>query len=386
MFHSGQAKPIGGFFEKIPHYITDTGIAGSEFPKTGASTAECAVLNSEYRFEWNPKHFYFNSAINALNFFFTHDFNNFKRIFIPAYTCPNLHDSVLSWAIKNDSEWKFYNIDHNFLPIIKNPLHKGDVIILTNYFGILDNRLHHWYLKNRVMLKDALTIVDNSQSLFSSISPFDLGFYSFRKFVGVSNGAALISDSNPGDDFIRNYSLLQEDLSPAIPFHSRLRAEGNLKDGFAEFKRYEAALEEEKHKKASSFVLSEMERIDFRREREVRRNNFMTLHDALGERNILELPSTDEFEAPLIYPFLFKHGKGMDFHKRLIDSGIFVARYWSKLIKDRDSDMQHSQRIILNKFEQNLANDLLPLPIDGRYGSQEMKYIISKINLWSNNS
>jgi hypothetical protein len=55
--------------------------------------------------------------------------------------------------------------------------------------------------------------------------------------------------------------------------------------------------------------------------------------------------------------------------QKLIENRIFVATYWPNVFEwCRSKDLEY-----------NLANNLLPLPIDQRYGKEELCYIVSKL-------
>jgi hypothetical protein len=72
-------------------------------------------------------------------------------------------------------------------------------------------------------------------------------------------------------------------------------------------------------------------------------------------------------EVPMVYPFLHKNGEQI--RSYLIKNHIYVAQYWpNKLI-----------RPLLGSFEDELTNDLVAIPIDHRYGKEEMLRIVDKL-------
>ena len=68
----------------------------------------------------------------------------------------------------------------------------------------------------------------------------------------------------------------------------------------------------------------------------------------------------------MVYPFMTDTNRNL--RKELIDNKIFVARYWPNVE-------------MLNGFETefNMANGIIPLPCDQRYGEREMDRIIDVI-------
>jgi len=85
----------------------------------------------------------------------------------------------------------------------------------------------------------------------------------------------------------------------------------------------------------------------------------------IGE-NDLDLPLEAD-AVPMVYPFLALI-KGL--REKLIENKIFVARYWPNVLDWTTKD----------DIEYLLACQMQPLPIDQRYGEEEMKKIIEIIN------
>ena len=80
-----------------------------------------------------------------------------------------------------------------------------------------------------------------------------------------------------------------------------------------------------------------------------------------------KVPDFENVVCPLIYP-LYSEDVGLK--EYLISKGVFVPTYWPYVIKTCTPDM----------IEYDLASHLIALPIDQRYGLDEMKYILSVID------
>lgn len=80
-------------------------------------------------------------------------------------------------------------------------------------------------------------------------------------------------------------------------------------------------------------------------------------------RNLLDMSDFGFFECPMIYPY---YVDDKTLRKKLIDNRIYVATYWPNVLKWCSED----------KLEYELTNNIIALPIDQRYGSEEMDYII----------
>ena len=104
--------------------------------------------------------------------------------------------------------------------------------------------------------------------------------------------------------------------------------------------------------------------IDYKKVIARRRINFKMLHEMLGADNSLSIPHMDTFACPMVYPFLPKEDTGM--RNRLIGNRIYVARYWQNVLSWCNPQ----------DIESQLANHIIPLPIDQRYGEKEMIKII----------
>ena len=102
--------------------------------------------------------------------------------------------------------------------------------------------------------------------------------------------------------------------------------------------------------------------IDFEEVKNRRRKNFELLHNHLRSSNLFKVPSMDTFACPMVYPYLTNDST---MRQRLISNNVFVATYWPNV-------MQWVKEGVL---ESRLAEKLLPLPIDQRYGEREMNVI-----------
>lgn len=106
-----------------------------------------------------------------------------------------------------------------------------------------------------------------------------------------------------------------------------------------------------------------MQGIDYARIAEQRRANYQLLNNALGKSNTLSLP-LEEDAVPMVYPYL---APVRSLREKLIENKVFVARYWPNVLEWTTKD----------DIEYLLAYQAQPLPIDQRYGEEEMKRIIS---------
>lgn len=89
------------------------------------------------------------------------------------------------------------------------------------------------------------------------------------------------------------------------------------------------------------------------------------MHKYLGEDNLLNI-SLCENSVPMVYPF---YTSNTELRKYLIEQKVYVAKYWSNILQwCKYSDIEYS-----------LCNGILPLPVDQRYGKDEMQRIVKLI-------
>jgi hypothetical protein len=202
-------------------------------------------------------------------------------------------------------------------------------------------------------------VLDYSQSFFAP--PVDEALatiYSPRKFFGVPDGGLLISRvpvSLPEGQDTGSFERMS---------HLMRRLGDCPEAGYAEYQHSEESLTECEPKRMSSLTERILSSINFDHASKKREENFLFLHERLGEDNKISL-DISSITAPLCYPFLTHDA---DLRRRLINNRVFVATYWIDAIS-RVSD----------EWAEKMVRNLLPLPIDQRYGQKDMERLVSII-------
>ena len=273
----------------------------------------------------------------------------YKKVYVPYYTC----EAVMEPINKLGIPYEFYHIDVHFEIRDRFTLKEGEALLYTNYFGLKQRYVEHLAEKTGFHL-----IVDNTQAFYAKpIQGIDT-FYTCRKFFGVADGAYLYTDKLLRDDF-------EQDESYDRMAHLLKRIDLSAEQGFADFRKVDDGLDNLPIRRMSKLTQRIMQSIDYEAAAKKRRENYQMLHEVLGKENNLELP-LDDNAVPMVYPYLVPV-EGL--REKLIENKVFVARYWPNVLewtKDKE-------------FEYLLAYQMQPLPIDQRYGEEEMKYIINKI-------
>lgn len=321
----GTLKSIGGYFElELPPSNTD-------------------FVNSNGIFV--------NSGQNALEYILMVLGSKIKKLFLPYYTC----DVVLKPILRLGIDYEFYHINKS-LEIFEYPdLKEGEYIIVNNYFGIKDRYINEVFIKYNDKL-----IVDNAQAWYSSVPENASGLYSPRKFYGIPDGGIAVVNGSLDVNYEKatsydkcNHLLKRIDLNP--------------ENGYNDFKEFSEIIANEPIMQMSSLSYRILSSINFERVKEKRRSNFKYIHNILKNSNKLTIPDIDSFVCPMVYPYLPNDLKLRD---KLINNKVYVATYWPNVFDWCEE----------NSTECFLAQGIVPLPIDQRYGEAEMKQIVNIIH------
>ncbi len=316
-----QVKAIGGFFE-----LADKDCECGRMPVDGIALNTCR---------------------NALEYIILH-LPDVRRIFVPYYTC----DAVIEPLKRLPVEYEFYHINELLEIAEELTLEEGEYLIANNYFGIKDA-----YIEELAQTYCDRLIVDNAQALFVPVLSNIKAAYSTRKYVGVADGGFAVGVPAIG---VIDY---EEDDSSEHDSHLYIRKERGAEAGFRDYQANECKLDNQPIRRMSPQTESILSQIDYDLVIEKRRQNYEHLHIALGEKNLLQLPSMDSFICPMVYPFMTDDES---LRRRLIQNKVFVARYWPNVLDWCEKD----------KLEYKLATLVIPLPVDQRYGYMEMNKII----------
>lgn len=273
----------------------------------------------------------------------------YHKVYIPYYTC----DVLLEPFRKLDVAYEFYQINANLEIAEKLVLQQGEALLYTNYFGLKQR-----YIDQLATQYGQRLIVDNTQAFYAKpIEGIDT-FYTCRKFFGVPDGAYLYIDKILDED-------LEQDLSWERMTFLNKRIDIGAEAGYTDFKKLSHSLTGQPIKRMSKLTERLMYSIDYQAIAQHRRENYHYLHEHLASSNLLKL-YMDEDMVPMVYPY-FSDEEGL--REILIKNKVFVARYWPNVLEwaSRDS------------LESKLTQRVQHLPVDQRYGINEMNRIIGII-------
>lgn len=270
-----------------------------------------------------------------------------KKIYLPAFLC-----DVVFQAIHNEGvDFETYQISKDFIPQVHS-IEDNSFILVVNYYGQMSNdSIIHFKQKFKNV------IIDNTHAFYQKPMHGVDTIYSCRKFFGVPDGGYLATD-------VCFNSLLKKDVSFRRMEALLGRYEFCATEFYETYQTSEDDLDQEDVKVMSKLTRNLLKGIDYERISKIRKENFEFLNQHLAKNNQLNLTIP---EGSFAYPFYIENGSSLK--KHLIKHQIFVPTLWPNVLDLPESTLEY-----------DFANNILPLPVDQRYGMEEMEYIIEIIN------
>ncbi len=269
------------------------------------------------------------------------------RVFLPHFICPTVDAMIASLGI----EVCRYFIGSDFRP--KDICCSDeDCVILVNYFGVNTHIVEEY----RRCFRNV--IIDNTQAFFAA-PVFEDGVYnvySCRKFIGTADGGYLIGKDIPE-------LILEKDFSSHRAGFLLMQYEYGTNGAYKEsLENYEQIRNE---RRAMSILTERMlAAVDYDSIIAARQRNFQALHNNLSEYNKLDICFRD-YETAYSYPFMVEK----DIRQLLVERKIYVPFIW------REKAVEQYQ----GKPEYELSRYICHLPLDQRYGVEDMEYISNTI-------
>ena len=251
-----------------------------------------------------------------------------KSIWAPEYTCPVVWDALKA----ERCELKFYSIGLDMLPTVKLP--RNDFILYTNYFGCCGKKV-------KMLAAEYPNLIVDCAQAYHAQPKGRASFYSPRKFFGVADG---------GIAFGVEAAAYPQDDSSARQQHLIVRKEKGASAGYPLFQEAEESLVDAPIRAMSVATVAALQKFDAAAAIQKRRVNFAFLHERLPSSFPFALADDD---VPMVYPYMTDDAT---LRSRLIAQKIYVAKYWPGLSSAANA----------------LAERIVPLPIDQRYGKTEM--------------
>ena len=275
----------------------------------------------------------------------------YSKVYIPYYSC----DVLLEPFHKLGIEYTYYHINLEFELAENIALREGEALLYINYYGLKQE-----YVTTLAGKYGSQLVVDNTQAFYAKpIKGIDT-FYTCRKFFGVPDGAYLYIDHPLNEDFEQDVSWERMDFLTK-------RIDLSPEEGYSDFRRQSHNLIGQPIKRMSRLTERLMQSVDYDAVAARRRVNYNYLHKYLAGSNKLHLTLTDD-AVPMIYPY---QAGNEGLRDCLIQNKVFVAKYWP--------NVQESSNF---RTEYELANKVVAIPCDQRYGKDKMLFIFKMIDLW----
>lgn len=272
---------------------------------------------------------------------------NIRKIWMPKFMC----DSCEGVLKKESVQVRYHSIGLDFKPT-EIMLAEDEWLYVVNFYGQLTNE----YLLS-LKEKYRRIIVDNAQAYFQMPLDGVDTLYTCRKFFGVADGAILYTDAVldeelPQDEsFERMHFLLGRFERTASEFYSEYAANNHF---FAE----------EPIKRMSRLTENLLHGIDYESVRERRTKNFGYLHEMFNSINRLALSVP---EGAFMYPLYVENGA--EIRKKLQAQTIYIPTLWPSVF-----DLCGE-----GELEYDMAKNILPLPVDQRYTTDDMALLVGAI-------
>lgn len=264
-----------------------------------------------------------------------------NKINVPKFMCDS-NDKVL---IENGVEVICYNIGLDFKPQIKD---YDGWLYVVNFYGQLTNEYILTLGKN--------VIVDNAQAYFQRPVKGVDTIYTCRKFFGVPDGAILYTDK------LIEINLMDESYNRMNFLLGRF--ERTASEFYKDYVDNNHFFKDEPIKIMSKLTENLLHGLDYDVIKKKRTENFAYLNSKLASINKLTLKIP---EGAFMYPLYIDNG--FEIRKKLQDKKIFIPTLWPAVFNLCSE----------NDLEYDMAKNILPIPVDQRYGIDEMNIIINSI-------
>lgn len=269
-----------------------------------------------------------------------------KKIKLPYFICA----SIPGVCDREGVEKSYYHIDTDFHPLGDLVLEDGEWLYLVNYYGQLNNAIIQQYVN-----KYKRVIVDQANAYFQMpITGVDT-IYTCRKWFGVADGAFLYTDKKIEEGFAFDESF--ERMRFLLG-----RYERSANEFYAEYNANNKFFVNEPIKQMSKLTSNLLHAIDYEFVERRRIENYEFLHKHFNSVNQLQLNP-----ANFMYPLMLENGSKI--RKKLQEKKIYIPTLWPMVFELTTSDT----------LEYRMAENILPLPIDQRYGIEEMSIMVEEI-------
>ncbi len=340
-------KIIGGEFEfnsfsKVPNYSKDK-------------------LTKKHKGTWTTN---WRSALYLILKHFKE--KGVKHVHLPAYLCQSIIQPILELKL----DYSFYPIQADLTALPDPP--RNAVVLLIHYFGFINNSTSKLRMdsgQNFFLIEDACHVFLNDDYLNESKN--QSLFFSTRKhnptvLGGWCNLELDLDDPSKDIEVDALKSLAARVMKGMYLSDNEYEVNSTIEDYYLE--KFEEV--EDKFNSAiqpnrlPQFILNLIDNLYWDAISKKRRENWKTLHELIGNKIELLFDCLQDGSVPLGYMIRLENRDRVK--EKLATKRIFAPIHWSL-----------PDEIFVKRFpdSKRLADSLLTLPIDQRYGPDEMNYI-----------
>lgn len=285
-----------------------------------------------------------NCGRNCLAYLFKS--RGIKKLKIPYFIC----SSVFDVCDREGVEKTFYHVGFDLKPAEDCLLEEGEWLYLVNFYGQLTNDEIQAYVD-----RYSRVIVDQANAYFQEPLPHVDTLYTCRKWFGVADGAFLYTDACLPDAFQldESYDRMRFLLG---------RYERTASEFYGEYSANNLYFKNQPIKRMSKLTENLLHGIDYKAVEQTRRRNFDLLDQCFHGMNHLIIKP-----AAFMYPLMVDNGA--ELRKKLQAEKIYIPMLWPSVFKISSP----------HDAEYQMAENILPLPIDQRYGTNEMDILVHTI-------
>jgi hypothetical protein len=287
-----------------------------------------------------------------------------RRVWLPAYYCPETTDAVSVAAAKIMAEVLTYPLTDALDPdlaLLRAQLAAGDLVVVVDYFSWPPSRAFRDWVREK---PEVIWVEDRAQALWTADPPWaSWSIFSARKLLGVPNGGMLLGTSFPASNVASHSSA---NLTVAVPELMRFedRKEMHNDRWYAAYKDRERGLIDNPGP-MSRLTESLLQRIPIEPLVSARQQNYRYLLDRLP--TLAAWPRAADDVAPFGLPIAVENAQLLA--RQLAAERLFCARHWPEI----DADPA------CFSYEHDLSRQLLTLPCDHRYNPEQLARLVDTI-------
>ena len=297
-----------------------------------------------------------------------------KTVWIPALSCCSMYEGFEYFGYTV----KYYPIDDKFNPLLDENVHyQNSAILFMLYYGVTDKNAIEQFINCH---KECISILDISHAIWDEDTyniDADILIGSIRKSVGVVNGGLFLSNKFSTDisDLPNRFTILRREafiIKNAYSYNLNAESKQQYRKLLSEA---ELSLETEKGIYcADGFSIKTIMAINVKELHYKRLKNFNLLISLLKDNEIIRplISTVNEGNTPFSLPVLVDNQD--EIQQRLSTVGVYAPVLWpiSEVAKG------------ICAFSKKVSENMLSLPIDQRYSSEDIFTIAERVKQVTN--